>query len=446
MSHEFEMQDRRGLPSEQATRQMLRQHLAEILSGEAFRGSARSGQFLTYIVNQYLAGEISGLKERSIGIELFGRKPTYDTSTDAIVRVTASDVRKRLRQHYMLAGSRSSCHISLPSGSYIPVIATSDDEETGSSLTPLGTESGRPVETKPERSLPTVRAKVGPNTHLFVIFGLAVLILNFLAWAVIYRANPIRSRNFSLPWTVFWNSPRQLMLVTSDPNVAEIQGLTGGQISLSDYANRIYIPHPERLDVEQLHFGNSVLRGDKASTVDTAIVGDVAQMAGAADRKLWVRGARSLQLADLQSDYNYILLGSPRSNPWVNLYNDQGDFRFVFDAKSGREVIHDVHPRDGELADYVATSAGWQTGQTFALITFTKMQNEPGSTLLLEGESGEGTGAAGHLVADPAAMRDLLNKCNVTSTAPYFQILLKLNTVAGSADHVEAIACHKIPS
>ncbi len=100
----------------------LQQHLKEVVEGEAFKGSHRSGQFLTYILEESIAGRFAGLKERVIGVKLFGRDPSYDTGEDAIVRVTASDVRKRLLQHYGKYGITSEFRISLPLGSYIPEI------------------------------------------------------------------------------------------------------------------------------------------------------------------------------------------------------------------------------------------------------------------------------------------------------------------------------------
>ena len=75
---------------------LLQQHVKEVIEGAAFKGSHRSGQFLQYIVDQAIAGHFESLKERVIGVELFGRSPSYDTGDYAIVRVTASDVRKRL--------------------------------------------------------------------------------------------------------------------------------------------------------------------------------------------------------------------------------------------------------------------------------------------------------------------------------------------------------------
>ncbi len=111
----------RILETEQDVAQ-FQQHLKEVIAGEAFKGSHRSGQFLTYIVEESIAGRFSALKERIIGVKLFGRAPSYDTGEDAIVRVTASDVRRRLLQHYGKYGITSEFRISLPLGSYIPEI------------------------------------------------------------------------------------------------------------------------------------------------------------------------------------------------------------------------------------------------------------------------------------------------------------------------------------
>ena len=98
----------------------FRAHLEEIVMGAAFKGSHRSQAFLKHIVEQALRGDPADLRERSIGVALFGRPVTYDTADDAIVRVTASDVRKRLLQHYGNAGVESRFRINLPSGSYVP--------------------------------------------------------------------------------------------------------------------------------------------------------------------------------------------------------------------------------------------------------------------------------------------------------------------------------------
>src|ERR1700683_5248263 len=100
----------------------LKAHLRSITESPPFKGSRRSQEFLQFIVARALGGHFDDLKERVLGVELFGRSPSYDTGDDAIVRVTACDVRKRLNQFYVEFGTHSDFRIELPPGSYIPEI------------------------------------------------------------------------------------------------------------------------------------------------------------------------------------------------------------------------------------------------------------------------------------------------------------------------------------
>lgn len=52
---------------------------------------------LEFVVERKLEAQ---LKERTIGVEIFGRPSDYETSADPIVRVKATEIRKRLAQHY----------------------------------------------------------------------------------------------------------------------------------------------------------------------------------------------------------------------------------------------------------------------------------------------------------------------------------------------------------
>src|ERR1700722_12204865 len=66
----------------------LKVHLRAITESPAFKGSRRSQEFLQFVVARALDGHFDDLKERVLGVELFGRSPSYDTGDDAIVRVT----------------------------------------------------------------------------------------------------------------------------------------------------------------------------------------------------------------------------------------------------------------------------------------------------------------------------------------------------------------------
>ena len=424
----------------------LQDHLKEVLEGDAFRGSHRSGQFLKHIVDRAIAGRFDSLKERVIGIEVFGRSPSYDTGADAIVRVTASDVRKRLLQHYGRPGTPPEFRISLPSGSYIPKITHEPHPHKGSGDLPQALIRGIPDPSPHTAPAIATSPKDGPKKFQWLVLGLLFTAVNLgvavFGGSSLRRAE--RSSTSTLPWSAFFSASHPTKLITSDPNIAEIQGFTGGQISLSDYANHTYVPNPNLLTPDQRHFCFDVLRGDKASSVDTPIAVNVAQLAETNSKKVSVFAARSIQLSDLQTDDNLILLGSPRSNPWLGLFDSHLDFRFEFDPTSGREIIRNVHPRSGELQTYVATAPGWATGQSFAIIAFIQHPDQNGQVLLLAGENGEGTEAAGRLVVDLPRLASTLKRCGISSSGPpqHFEILLHLNTMAGSPSNVDAAACH----
>jgi hypothetical protein len=431
----------------------LQQHLKEVVEGEAFKGSHRSGQFLTYIVEESIAGRFAGLKERIIGVTLFGRVPSYDTGEDAIVRVTASDVRKRLLQHYGKYGITSEFRISLPLGSYIPEI-TREPRGAASQRNPVAIPEV-PVTTPEPVTAPHI---VGPietpaprNLHRarWLYFGVLVLGLNALMWGIFWNhfSRASSAPVSILPWPAFFQSPRSTKLVTSDPNIVEIQEVTGSAVSLSDYANQRFIPNVSSLSPQVISFCKDILRGDKAAAVDARVIANIAELAQSAGKKVTVQVARNVRLSDLYADENFIFMGSPRSNLWTILFNDQLDFRFVFDDASHQEVIRNVHPRPGESSAYVPTAKGWATGQSFATISFVQTPGKEGQVLILAGANGEGTEAAGELVTNGARLSAALRGCGISSAHPvrHFQLLLQLNTMAGSPSNVDVLACHILP-
>lgn len=66
--------------------------------------SQRCQEFLRFVVEQSLAGHADSLKERTIGVEAFGRAADYETNLDGVVRIKASEVRKRLSLYYAGSG------------------------------------------------------------------------------------------------------------------------------------------------------------------------------------------------------------------------------------------------------------------------------------------------------------------------------------------------------
>jgi TolB-like protein len=99
---------------------LVRHHLNEVKASHGFAGSKRSQDFLQLIVDHTLEGDFQSLRERMIGAELFGRPIDYDTGSDAVVRVKANEIRKKLAQYYLETDRNPAIRIELPSGSYVP--------------------------------------------------------------------------------------------------------------------------------------------------------------------------------------------------------------------------------------------------------------------------------------------------------------------------------------
>jgi TolB-like protein len=110
----------------------IRTELQAVLSSLTFREQERPRRMLSYLVDECLAGRSSGLKAYTIAVDVFGRGPNFDQSTDAVVRVHASRLRGMLTQHYSGDGHMCRVRIGLPKGSYIPTFtfAGLDDQTT----------------------------------------------------------------------------------------------------------------------------------------------------------------------------------------------------------------------------------------------------------------------------------------------------------------------------
>ena len=77
----------------------IRAQLDRVLASDIFRSAPQLTAFLSYVVEQALAGRASELKGYTIAVEAFGRPAEFDPQSDPIVRVEAGRLRKALCQH-----------------------------------------------------------------------------------------------------------------------------------------------------------------------------------------------------------------------------------------------------------------------------------------------------------------------------------------------------------
>src|SRR4030095_14780187 len=99
-----------------------RAQLDRILSSTTFQQVDRLKRFLNFIVSEHLEGRSDELKEYVVGVQVFGKEPSFDPRTDPIVRVQARRLRARLERYYATEGEHDELIVELPKGGYAPVI------------------------------------------------------------------------------------------------------------------------------------------------------------------------------------------------------------------------------------------------------------------------------------------------------------------------------------
>lgn len=101
----------------------IRQAVAVLLLDPAFARAPRMCHLLSFLVEKKLAGREREISEYTIGLDVFRRDSRlYDTCLDPVVRVQVGRLRSRLAAFYAAAGAPLGVHITLPQGSYVPVI------------------------------------------------------------------------------------------------------------------------------------------------------------------------------------------------------------------------------------------------------------------------------------------------------------------------------------
>jgi hypothetical protein len=401
-----------------------------------FKNSGRSREFLIVIVEKALAGRFDELKERVLGVELFDRTTSYDTAEDAIVRVTACDVRRRLVRFYTASGKDSELRVSIPVGSYIPEFHWVEPE-------PPRPDTALPVTPHDDLVEPALRKS--PLARRWWVSLAAGFVVGMMAWSLGARIAAGRRNGEFLPWSVLLQKGRRLQIVVADTEISKMQTFGGYNLSLSDYANHIYRP-PEISVPPDVKMLLETFRGQSMGATDVAISLAVSQRAFGLTQQVSILPARSVQLKDFRTDDNFVLLGSPRSDPWVSLFQDRLDFQLVYDAAKSDEVVRNRKPRKGEQDVYTPSAKGWGTGQAFGVVSFIANPNQSGHALLLAGTSAEATDAASKFALNPDLVAATLkaNGMPPGGSPVSFQVLLRVNTMAGSANTFEVAAFHRL--
>src|SRR5580698_10224174 len=108
------------VPKTEEEKDQVRRQMHRLLSTAHFKNSRRYPALFKFIVEETLEGRGEFLKERLLGVRVFGRPADYDTASDPVVRVTIAEIRKRIAQYYHEEAHELEMRIELTPGSYEP--------------------------------------------------------------------------------------------------------------------------------------------------------------------------------------------------------------------------------------------------------------------------------------------------------------------------------------
>ena len=419
-------------------------HLDEIVKGPAFKGSPRSQAFLNHVVEKALHGDSVDLRERSIGIALFERPAAYDTADDAIVRVTASDVRKRLLQHYGNMRGESKIRIGLPPGSYVP--------EFSFSLSSALSRRESPTTVAP-RGDPGVAegtaADIRPGWRMPASIAILVLLFAGAFWWIVGRRLGYSTSKENLIQAAFQGTPAATQVVVADDALVLIQVLLDHRFTLQEYENLTYLQVPDLVREKNLQrFWGSLSSRQITNAGDLQNANRIVADLRARNRDVSIRLARQMHARAFRNG-NFVILGSSFSNPWAALFPvEDSNFPYEELPRPGKpEVILNRHPLRGEPAKFEVHKDA-KTGEliTFARVYLVENLARNGRVLLVAGQSMSATEMGGEVLLrdDSASKVRKMLALPASGPLPDLEMVLQVSEQNEIGERAELVSARKI--
>jgi hypothetical protein len=478
--------------AEEVSRDEAERALRGVLNGRAFRSSLQCQALLRYIVEHSLSQETEALRERVIGVTVFGRASNYDAGNDPVVRARAAEVRKRLAQHYMHEdGAKERIRIEIPSGSYRALFEActgkpseeADRAPGKSDGAPAGaaeqvgelTPSSMDIAAKPsDDNLPSFKSEqprfnwstqiAGAPVSGIVLLASALVVVGVLLFAagywtrtvlpspqsdVEYSRQKFSSTNdpVSAFWGPFLKEDPSPIIVYADPIfLIDTSGdLLRFRRGAADFRGakvdpdvaRLYASNPTVVKAAGSLFYDNGYTGTGDLMAVSRVVAVLSRMGGTPR----VQPSRQITLGDLKA-HNVIIVGSTFQNVAVAELVSTGAFEFVepdlHDPWSGRIV--NTHPQPGEQSQYeiALDPATHKVRGDYALISFQPGLAPGRHIVLMAGIDTTGNEAAALFLSSVEGLKNISNALSHTRTGGQspgnlaFQALLHVDIVEGS--------------
>ena len=416
--------------------EQVRAQLERLLQSGHFRNSRRYPALLRYVVQQTLEGHAAQLKERTLGVEVFGRVADYDTAADPIVRVTIAEIRKRIAQYYQEAAHMSEVRIELNPGSYVPEFSP-PRASVFDAVLPSPADEDAPTNASPDIMLPHAEAVVARRRHTLrkplVMWSLGGIAAALLLCAVVVL-RPLGSLSaMDRLWSplLAQDGPVTFCLPISIKKNGIGQALTTEQA----IAHAIDVPEPatpgDGTFLEQETLGENVVYSDVLAMMKLSSV--VEQQ----HRPLRVRLNVGSNLNDFREGPTVFIGGL--DNQWTLRLLKPLRFHFAGSDKDEYYIQDERAPADKRwsirLLDKMTV-----VNHDYALIARVHSEALGRVNLLVAGIGMSGTAAAGEFLADPAQVRDLERRIGYKNRDHDFEAVLETDVDDGIAGAARIVA------
>lgn len=419
-----------------------REALASILHSRTFQRAAKLREFLSFVCERTAdSGSAAVVREQDIGRAVYGRGDDYNPSDDNIVRVEARHLRRKLEDFYREEGAGLPVIVRIPKGAYIP-----EFERRLPVVEPASAAPPEPPESAPPGDAPRTRAVFGR-----VAIATLLLLLIVLSSALFRQNRLLESRLKSSQagalsgplWPRLFDDHHNTYVALADSGFALVQDILKRRLALPDYLKRqrgALVQFNEPMSEAERA---AIVAGSPRLTSVTTVrfVSSLLGLPGLVRNRLSIRSARDLSPLDFKGNH-IILIGSVRSNPWVDLFEPKLSFRYEYDHARSQAFIRNVSPRQGELPLYRVGGEDGKSSDIYSTLALVPNLSGDGNVLMVGGTGTEGTESAWEMLFNPELMSKLMRELKLTNTGTphFFEVLLKSSRVGNTSNGVEIVA------
>ena len=412
-------------------RSEIRRLLEDILRSAPFRTSPQCRNLFRYIVEHSLSGLDDSLRERVIGIEVFGRATDYDNAEDPVVRLRAADIRKRLAQYYLANESLSvDWRIEIPTGSYKAYFHK------------VGTYAADGIE---HPHLAAAQSQIPPTKTsrrnlVWMLLLLAGAVGVAVASLLMTRAAPTSKSALDLFWEPVLLNSSPVLVCTGTNRVYRLSEDALPRYRRNNPSSEGINSNPE-MSVPMPDLKVTVqdvvpVTDTYLTTGDASAAAQIAMLLTSRHHGLDLRFGSDVSFGDLREG-SAVLVGA-FNNSWT--LNMTDNLRFVFDH--GNTPQMHVQDRLDLSHSWAPKYGNGDLTEDYAIVSRI-LNSKTGSVLVtIGGLDHSGTRAASNFVTNPQAIAGLVNQAPKDWSRRNMQVVLHTNVTQGIPDFPTVVAAH----